>query len=496
MYTSSSLAATLPDSSMFLAGQLVRRRTLISVAYVLAIAGTLVAFLLIASWGRSLEPVGITQAATTVGAKAAPGHGVALRQVLLSLTVIVLATKVFSRAFKFFGQPPVIGEVLAGIALGPSLLGYLSPPAYSLVLPTAVVPSLSMLSQIGIILYMFTVGLELDTRVLRDRSHAVVAISHFSIVAPFLLGAALALGVYATLAPTGVPFMHFALFLGVAMSITAFPVLARILTDRGVNGTPLGIMALSCAAVDDITAWILLAILVSVVQMDAASSLVLLGGTVAYLATMFLVARPLLVRYAASAERDPRSVGAYAGILLAVLASALAAEVVGIHAIFGGFLVGALIPHHSQIAEELGQRVGQTVSVLLLPAFFALTGMRTQIGLISTPQDWIWCGVITLVATVGKVAGAMAGSRLAGLDWRSSTALGVLMNTRGLMELVVLNIGLELGVISPRLFTMMVLMALATTIATSPLLALLGRKRDPFHRIGKPAVPAAAAVPA
>jgi Kef-type K+ transport system membrane component KefB len=477
---STSLTGQLSDTGMILPGQLVRRRTLITAAYVLAIGGTFLAFLLISSLGQSLEPAGLHSTATAAAASA-PAHGTSLRQILLSLAAIVLATKAFSRLFKQLGQPPVIGEVLAGIALGPSLLGYFSPTAYTFVLPNEAVPSLTMLSQIGIILYMFTVGLELDTSVLRKRSHAVVAISHFSIVAPFLLGAGLALALYPALSPSGVPFSHFALFLGVAMSITAFPVLARILTDRGVNGTPLGVLALSCAAVDDITAWVLLAVLVSVVQMDATSSLVLLGATAAYLATMFVVARPLLVSYAAKAERDPRQVGAYAGILLAVLVSALAAEVVGIHAIFGGFLVGAMIPHKSRISEELAQRVGQTVSVLLLPAFFALTGMRTEIGLISTPQDWMWCGLITLVATVGKVGGAMAGSRLAGLDWRSSTSLGVLMNTRGLMELVVLNIGLEMGVISPRLFTMMVLMALVTTIATAPLLAFLSRAKDPFH---------------
>jgi Kef-type K+ transport system membrane component KefB len=384
--------------------------------------------------------------------------------------------------FKHFGQPPVIGEVLAGIALGPSLLGHLSPEAYSFILPTGIVPSLAVLSQIGIILYMFTVGLELDTSVIRRHSHAVVAISHLSIIAPFLLGAGLALGIYPGLAPDGVSFTHFALFMGVAMSITAFPVLARILTDRKIHDTPLGVMALSCAAVDDITAWILLAVLVSIVQMDAASTMLVFGATTLYLLSMFFVVKPLLARYVARAEEGPEKVGAYAGILLSVLASALAAELAGIHAIFGGFLVGALIPHQSRISQELGQRIGQTVNVLLLPAFFALTGMRTQLGMINSAQDWAICGIIIFVATLGKVAGAMAGARLASLDWMSSASLGVLMNTRGLMELVVLNIGLEMGVISTRLFTMMVLMAVGTTIATGPALSLLSRVRDPFRR--------------
>jgi Kef-type K+ transport system membrane component KefB len=332
---------------------------------------------------------------------------------------------------------------------------------------------LGIVAQIGVILYMFLVGLELNAGLLRHHAHATVAISHASIVTPFVLGTTLALWLFPTLAPGGVPFTSFALFMGVAMSITAFPVLARILTDRKMDKTDLGVVALSFAATDDVTAWCLLAFVVGIVQDKAGSAVQTVLLAIVYIAVMFAVIRPLAVRYFGShASRLPeRRTAAWA--LVALLMSAVTAEWIGIHAIFGAFLLGAIIPHDSDVARAFQHKLEDIVKILLLPAFFAYTGMRTEIGLVSGWQAWLMCGVIILVATLGKFGGTLAAARLTGLNWKTSAALGILMNTRGLMELVVLNIGLELGVISPQLFAMMVIMALATTIATTPILQML-----------------------
>jgi Kef-type K+ transport system membrane component KefB len=256
------------------------------------------------------------------------------------------------------------------------------------------------------------------------------------------------------------------------MSITAFPVLARILTDRRMENTELGVVALSCAAVDDVTAWCLLAFVVGATKAEIGSAVETIVYAVAYIAIMFAVVRPLAVRYLGhDSEHPQRRMAVW--VLVALLFSALTAEWIGIHAIFGAFLLGAIIPHDCDIAVDFRHKLEDIVKILLLPAFFAYTGMRTEIGLVSGWQAWMFCAVIILVATLGKFGGTLAAARLTGLDWRLSAALGILMNTRGLMELIVLNIGLELGVISPKLFAMMVIMALVTTIATTPILHFL-----------------------
>ena len=396
-----------------------------------------------------------------------------LPQVLVALVVIISIARLLGFVCQRLGQPRVIGEVIAGIALGPSLFGRIAPDAMIFVFPSAVSPILGILAQLGVILYMFLVGLELNSGLLRSRAHATVAISHASIIGPFLLGAALALSAYSWYAPAGVKFTSFALFLGVAMSITAFPVLARILTDLRLDKTELGVIALSCAAADDVTAWCLLAFVVGVTKADVYGALTTVLLTGCYIGIMFGVARPLMMRCLAPLKNAELSVNVTAWVLVAVLSSAVLTEVIGIHAIFGAFLLGAVIPHDSHIAKSFRQKLEDVVSILLLPAFFAYTGTRTQIGLLSTWSDWWFCLLIILVATLGKFGGTLAASRFTGLDWRTSASLGILMNTRGLMELIVLNIGLDLGVISPTLFAMMVLMALVTTIATTPVLRLL-----------------------
>ncbi len=398
----------------------------------------------------------------------------ALPQVLLALAAVILVGRLFAGLLKWFGQPPVIGEVLAGIALGPSLFAWFGYDASPL-LPKEVAPYLAIIAQLGVILYMFLVGLDFNPGQLKSHVFAAVAISHASIIVPFLLGVALAWPLFERLAPSEIPFLSFALFMGVAMAVTAFPVLARILTDRGIASSDLGVLALSCAAVDDVTAWCLLALVSGVVKSQAGGAVYVVAFSLAYIGAMLFAVRPVAGRLIARADGRGLSATAVAIVFAALLLSAWTTEAIGIHAVFGAFLLGVVIPHDSHIAQSLKGGLEQVVTVLLLPAFFAYTGMRTRIGLVNGWEQWLICGVIILVASLGKFGGTLAAARLAGLDWRTSSSLGILMNTRGLMELIVLNIGLDLGVISPTLFAMMVLMALATTLATTPLLGFVDR---------------------
>ena len=343
--------------------------------------------------------------------------------VLLALTVIMVTARIVGAIFSKLNQPAVIGEVVGGILLGPSLLGRFAPEAQAFLLPPSAAPMLNVIAQIGVILYMFLVGLELDLGLVRSSVKRTVGISIASILVPFAIGSALAVLLCASLSAPTVPVSSFVMFLGVSMSITAFPVLARILEDRGLQKTPLGTMALTCAAIDDALAWGLLAFIVSVLQ----------------------------------APID-------------------AFKFVAIHSIFGAFLVGAVIPHRSRVSSFVTGRVSGVVRVLFLPPFFATSGLRTEIGLVDTATDWALCAVLIVAATAGKWGGTAIAARVAGLSWRDSSALGILMNTRGLVELIVLNIGLDLGVITPRLFTMLVIMALVTTMMTTPILTRLIRR--------------------
>jgi Kef-type K+ transport system membrane component KefB len=400
-----------------------------------------------------------------------------LFQFLLALAVIVVTARLMGRLFEFIYQPPVVGEVIGGILLGPSLLGRVAPEAFAQLMPASVAPFLGLHAQVGVILYMFIVGLELDTREIRRSGHTTVAISHASIVVPFLFGCGLALAVYPRFSSRAVPFTVFALFLGVSMSVTAFPVLARILTDGGMSRTRMGSIALTCAAVDDVTAWCLLALVAGIARARAADALRTVALTMVFISLMIAVVAPRIRRALPAFERHlPLSRQRLAIVLIAVLVSAMTTEAIGIHGIFGGFLLGALVPAGSQIVAELRNRLEDLVAVLFLPAFFAYTGLRTEIGLISGWNNWIWCGVIVLVACAGKFGGTLAAARLTGLGWRDGSALGVLMNTRGLVGLIVLDIGLDLGVISPRLFTMLVIMAIVTTMMTTPILHLIMRR--------------------
>ncbi|HEX5832445.1 MAG TPA: cation:proton antiporter [Pyrinomonadaceae bacterium] len=394
---------------------------------------------------------------------------------LLQIVVILAVAGLFSRLFRRIGQPPVMGEMIAGIVLGPSVLGFFFPQAMTFVFPASSLETLRLLSQIGVVLFMFIVGMELNVRHVKEKGSAAVMISHASIIVPFVLGAGLALFLYRGLAPPGTSFSAFALFIGVAMSITAFPVLARILEDRGLSQTNLGSIAITCAAVDDVTAWCILALVIALVQASGiAVSLVTVVFTLLFAAAMIFVVRPQLrrmVRQATGSHVHTRRL--IAGVLGFVLICALITETIGIHALFGAFVAGVVMPPSADFRTFLRDKLDAFSAAALLPLFFAFTGLRTQVTLLNDWQSWALCAVIILVAIAGKLGGSMLMSRFTGMSWSQSFSIGVLMNTRGLVELVVLNIGYDLGILSGRIFAMMVLMALVTTFMTGPLLSLV-----------------------
>jgi Kef-type K+ transport system membrane component KefB len=448
------------------------------------VLGTIGAFLLIRRYGETLVAPPAASVESLVNATAKPAD--MLQHVLVALAAVIVMGQLLAKVFAYVHQPPVIGEVIAGIVLGPSLLGV---DISALILPPAVAPFLGLIAQLGVILYMFIVGLELDVGLLTHRVHATVATSHASILVPFLLGTLLALALYPRLSSSHVPFTSFALFMGVSMSITAFPVLARILTDRGMTRTELGVVALSCAATDDVTAWCLLAFVVGIARAQAGEGLLVTAGALGYMACLLVLVRPLLRRMTVRWATEPLPRVAVGIVFVALLLSALTTEVIGIHAIFGAFLLGAVIPHDSSVARAFTRQLDHLVTVLLLPAFFAFTGMRTRIDLVSGWDQWALCGLIILIATLGKFGGTLVAARLTGMRWRAAAALGTLMNTRGLMELIILNVGLDLQVISPTLFAMMVVMALVTTMTTAPALRWLlpeTEEEQPRKRAGAP----------
>ena len=444
--------------------------------YLLLLVGGVVAFLAIQRVGITLVAPQVVEVKTTNEIAKNGGVDVVIHVLALLAAVIALGN-LLSWGLKRIHQPAVIGEVIAGILLGPSVLGAVSPATMQLLIPSPeidphglVVSSLKTIAQLGVVLYMFIVGLELNLYKVGRQAKSAIAISHASIVVPFILGSGLSIWLYPMLSTRDVPFTSFALFIGVAMSITAFPILARILTDQDLDQTDLGVIALSCAATDDVTAWCLLAFVVGVAQAQIDSAVIVGVATILFIAVMFIAVRPLIVKWIRWAE--PRGLDQQATplLLILLLCSALATEAIGIHAVFGAFLLGAVIPHDSRVAQSLSVKLHDVVTIMLLPAFFAVTGMNTRIGLISGMESWATCLVIIVVATAGKFGGTLLAARVIGLDWPTSSALGILMNTRGLMELIVLNIGLSLGVITPKLFAMMVIMALVTTIATAPIL--------------------------
>lgn len=398
-----------------------------------------------------------------------------LALLLAQVFVVLLVARAFGALCLRLGQPTVIGEMIAGIALGPSLLGLFFPEVSATLFPDSSLNSLSLLSQVGLVLFMFIIGIELDLDLIRNKAGEAVVISHASIVFPFTLGVALSLALYRPFAPEQTSFLSFALFMGIAMSITAFPVLARIIQERNLTRTSVGTIAITCAAADDVTAWCLLAVVIAIVQAGTvASALFTLLLTAVYLAVMLKIVAPFLERLSKLySSEETLSKPVMALIFVILLLSAWCTEVIGIHALFGAFLAGAVMPSNQNFRRILTERVEDVAMVLLLPLFFVFTGLRTQLGLLSDPKLWLVCLAVIAVAIAGKLLGSAIAARFMGVSWKDSLVIGVLMNTRGLMELVVLNIGYDLGVLSAEVFTMMVMMALATTMMTGPALTFL-----------------------
>ena len=395
-------------------------------------------------------------------------------RILLALAAVIVASRAVGWAISKIGQPQVHGEIIAGILLGPSLLGWVWPQALSYLFPTPVITFLNVLAQVAVVLFMFLVGLSVDLSKLRGHGHKAVVISHASILTPIALGAVLSIWLYPRLGG-GVNHLGFILFFGAAMAITAFPVLARVLQETGLTDTRVGVLAITCAAVDDVTAWCLLAVVVAVVHSSGFPSA---AKTIA-LALLFLVAalkvvKPLVGRL--------NSFPLWLAICLPLIGGWTTSQI-GIHAIFGGFIAGAVIPRNPELQKQIREKLEPVTVTFLLPIFFVVVGLSTKVGLLNTGYLWAVTGIVIVTAIVGKWGGSMLAARAMGEKWSDAAAIGILMNTRGLTELIILSVGLQLKVISPTVFTIMVLMALTTTLMATPMLALI----SPIYHRGKKA---------
>ncbi len=414
-------------------------------------------------------------------------HPLAL--LLAQIVTIILTARLFGWICMKIKQPSVIGEMIAGIVLGPSLVGMYFPEFSAFLFPKESLGNLQFLSQIGLILFMYIVGMELDLSVLRKKAHDAVVISHASIIIPFALGIGLSYFIYQEFAPSGIQFTSFALFIAISMSITAFPVLARIVQERNLQKTKLGTIVITCAAADDITAWCILAAVIAIVKAGSfTSSIYVIIMAIAYVFLMIKIVRPFLKRVGdLQAGKNTISKPMVAIFFLTLILSSYVTEVIGIHALFGAFMAGAIMPENTKFRTLFIDKVEDVALVLLLPLFFVFTGLRTQIGLLNDAHLWITAGFIILTAVLGKFAGSALTARFVGINWKESLTIGALMNTRGLMELIVLNIGYDLGVLSPEIFAMLVIMALFTTFMTGPALDFINfifkskKEEEPVH---------------
>lgn len=394
---------------------------------------------------------------------------------LFQIIAVLLMVRLFGFLFSYIGQPGVIGEIVAGIVLGPSVLGFFFPDAFHFLFPASSLTNLELLSQVGLILFMFVIGMELDFSVLKNKINETLVISHAGILVPFFLGILSSYWIYEEYASSHTPFLPFALFIGISMSITAFPVLARIIQERNMAKTQLGTLTIASAANDDVTAWCLLAIVIAISKAGTfASALYSVGLAIAYIAVMFLLVRPFLKKVGeVYANKEAINKTFVAFILLILIISSCITEVIGIHALFGAFMAGVVMPSNIGFRKVMMEKVEDISLVFFLPLFFAFTGLRTQIGLINSPELWGVCALLVTVAIAGKLGGCAIASRLVGESWKDSLTIGTLMNTRGLMELVALNIGYEMGILPPSIFVILVIMALITTFMTTPLLHLV-----------------------
>jgi Kef-type K+ transport system membrane component KefB len=394
---------------------------------------------------------------------------------LLQIIIILAVARIFGVLFSKLGQPSVVGEIIAGIFLGPSLMGLLFPEFLTFLFPKDSLKNLQFLSQIGLTFFMFMIGMELDLHKIKNKAKDALVISHSSIVVPFFLGVLLSYFIYEKFAPSNTSFLVFALFMGIAMSITAFPVLARIVKERGLTKTPLGIMVISCAAADDITAWCILAVVIAIAKAgNIMNALYTIIPAIIYIITMLYMVRPWLRKFITlSGNAENLNKTLVTVIFITLLVSSYLAEIIGIHLLFGAFLAGTIMPQSLKIKKLVTEKIEDVSVIVFLPVFFAVTGLRTQIGLLNDGHLWITCAAVIMVAVAGKFGGSAFAARLVGQSWKDSLCIGALMNTRGLMELIVLNIGYDLGILSPEIFAIMVLMALATTFMTGPLLDLI-----------------------
>jgi len=396
---------------------------------------------------------------------------------LLQIISILIVSRIFGYLFAKIGQPTVIGEILAGIVLGPSLLGYFYPEAFHFLFAAKSLGNLYILSQIGLILFMFTIGMELNINTLKEKISETYVISHASILIPYFFGMLMAYYVYEEFAARQTDFLSFALFIGISMSITAFPVLARIVQEKGLSKTHLGTIAIASAANDDVTAWCILAAVIAISKTGSfVSSLYTIGFAIVYVIVMLFLVRPFLKRIGdiySNSEVLNKSIVAF--LLLILILSAFVTQVIGIHALFGAFLAGVVMPQLTHFRKLIIDKIEDVSVTLLLPLFFVFTGLRTEIGLLNTPHLWIICGIFILVAVSGKFMGGAFTARILGETWKDSLSIGILMNTRGLMELIVLNIGYEMGILPPPIFVMLVIMALVTTFMTTPALSVINR---------------------
>lgn len=396
---------------------------------------------------------------------------------ILQIILIIVAARLFGNLFIKLNIPSVIGEILAGIVLGTSVLGTFFPEVSDFIFPQKSLSNLNVLSQIGLIFFMFIIGMELDINEIRKKANKALVISHTSIFIAYSIGLLTAYFLYEEFAPENVSFLHFALFMGIAMSIAAFPVLARIVQEKDLLKTPFGSLIITCAAIDDLTAWCILATVVAIVNAGT-----VLGGILTitlaliYILVMMMIMRPFFARLGAiyiTEESLNKTVVAF--VILTLFISSYITEILGIHALFGAFLAGTIMPASINFKRIISEKIEDLSLVVLLPLFFVFTGLRTQIGLLNEPYLWGICFLIILAAIAGKAGGALLASRFVGMSWKDSLSIGALMNTRGLMELIVLNIGYDLGILSPEIFAMLVIMALVTTFLTGPILGLISR---------------------
>ena len=394
---------------------------------------------------------------------------------LLQIIVILLFCRIFGGIFRLIHQPAVVGEILAGIVLGPSILAHFFPQVYEFLFPAISLKNIELLSQFGLILFMFVIGMELDIDQVRKKFKETILISHASIILPFFLGMLTAYFIYDKYAVSHTPFLSFALFIGIAMSITAFPVLARIIQEKGLTKSHLGTISIASAANGDLTAWCLLAVVVAIAQTNSLlSSIYNIFFSIVYILIIFLVIRPFLRMvgqvYHNEEVIDKRLV---AFIFLVLIASSFLTEVLGLHALFGAFMAGVIMPADIKFRKIMSEKVEGVSLSLFLPLFFVSTGLKTEVALLNTPALWALCGIFILIAVVGKISSATLTARFVGESWKNSLYIGALMNTRGLMELIILTIGYEMHILTQPIFVMLVLMTLVTTFMTTPLLTFI-----------------------